>query len=70
MAQQYQWSHHLQVSVLDDKSKTSEVFSHQTQTILDIVYGYMFDKQGGINNTSKPCDIYSVLEILTWVLNR
>ena len=57
MAQQYQWSHHLQVNVLDDKSKTSEVFSHQTQTILDIVYGYMFD-------------IYSVLEILTWVLNR
>ena len=41
MAQQYQWSHHLQVDILvqvgilvqigilDDKSKTSEVFSHQ-----------------------------------------
>ena len=41
---------------LDDKNKTSEVFSHQyessflisscshqTQTLVDIVYGYMFD---------------------------
>ena len=55
----------------------SVVLSHQTQTILVIVYGYMFDKQGEINGalrdsykTSKPCDIYLVLEILTWVLNR
>ena len=42
----------------DDKSKTSEVFSHQTQTLVDIVYGYMFD-----SNATNTCGHYEYSKV-------
>lgn len=33
----------------------SEVFSHQTQTLVDIVYGYMFD-----SNVINTCGHYEI----------